>query len=75
MPETVRDQTSKFVKPLLTAVQLAPLLVERKTPPPSVPAKRLVPETVRDRTYKFVKLLLTAVQLAPLLVERKTPPP
>ncbi len=38
-----------FVKPVLTAVQLVPLLVERKTPPRSVPAKRFVPETAKAR--------------------------
>jgi len=59
----------------LTAVQLVPLLVERKTPPPKVPAKRFVPEIARAKTLVFVKPELTAVQLVPLLVERKTPPP
>jgi len=64
--------TSRFVKPV--AVQLVPLLVERKTPL-SVPAKRFEPLTVRAETFVFVRPLLTAVQLVPLLVERKTPPP
>jgi hypothetical protein len=57
------------------AVQLAPLLVERKTPPPQVPAKRFVPLTAKAMTSLFVKPVLTAVQLVPLLLERKTPPP
>ena len=59
-----------FVKPLLTCVQLVPLLVERKTPP-SVPAKRFVPQTARANTSVFVKPVFTYFQLAPLLVERK----
>jgi hypothetical protein len=33
VPETAKDQTSIFVKLVLTAVQLVPLLMERKTPP------------------------------------------
>ena len=72
VPLIARALTSVFVKPI--AVQLVPLLVERKTPP-SDPAKRFVPLTARAETFVFVKPLLTAVQLVPLLVERKTPPP
>jgi hypothetical protein len=56
----------------LTAVQLVPLLIERKRPP-KVPAKRFVPETARAQTEVFLKPLLTACQFVPLLVERKTP--
>src|SRR3989337_2966327 len=63
-----------FPKPVFTESQLVPLLVERKTPPPSVPAKRFVPETARNQTLVFVKPVLAAVQLVPLLVERKTAP-
>jgi hypothetical protein len=50
-PETVRDQTTVFVKPVFTAFQLVPLSVERKTPPPKVPAKRFVPETTMVGTW------------------------
>jgi len=42
-----RQETRRqlFVKARVhRVVQLAPLLVERKTPPPAVPAKRFVPE-------------------------------
>jgi hypothetical protein len=35
---------------VLTALQLAPLLVERKTPPRVLPAKRFVPDTVKEPT-------------------------
>jgi hypothetical protein len=59
----------------VAAVQLVPLLVERKRPPPQVPAKRFVPLTARALTLVFVKPVLTLVQLVPLFVERKTPPP
>jgi hypothetical protein len=40
-----RERTVVFVK--LVAVHFVPLLVERKTPPPSVPAKRFVPLTAK----------------------------
>ncbi len=40
VPLTARAKTRVFVKPVLTAVQLVPLLVERKTPPPS-PCKEI----------------------------------
>ena len=50
VPKTARELTSVYGgKPLLTAVQLAPLFVERKTPP-KVPANRLVPKTAKDLT-------------------------
>jgi hypothetical protein len=64
-----------FINPVLTALQLDPLLVERNTPPAYVPAKRFVPLTTRDQTRVVVKPELTAVQLDPLLVERSTPLP
>ena len=70
-----RAQTEGLVKPELTAVQLAPLLVEKKTPPPSVPAKRCVPLAARAKTAVAVKPELASVQLVPFIVERKTPPP
>ena len=73
MPETDRALTCVFGKPLFTEVQIVPLLVDRKTPPPEVPAKIYVPKKAKDRTYLFVKPL--AVQLVPLFVDRKTPSP
>jgi hypothetical protein len=57
---------------MLTAVHFVPLLVERKTPPSRVPAKRFVPLTARALTQALVKPV--AVQLVPSFVERKTPP-
>jgi len=68
VPETAR-QLTLFVKAV--CVQLVPVSVERKTPPP-VPAKRFVPETARQPTF-FVKAV--CVQLVPVSVERKTPQP
>src|ERR1039458_7348447 len=62
-------------KPELTEIQLVPLLVDRKTPPKRVPAKRSVSETASASTKGFAKPESTAVQLVPSLVERKTPPP
>jgi hypothetical protein len=57
--------------PVLTAVQLTPLLAERKRPPPSVPAKTLVPFTKRDLIEEFTgKPALTWFQLVPLFEEK-----
>ena len=39
----------------MTAVQLVPLLVERKTPPPSVPAKRFVPRDGKRHRHDVVR--------------------
>jgi hypothetical protein len=64
-----------LVKPEFTAVQPAPLFVERKTPPPEVPANRFVPATINVITIVFVRPEFTAVQLEPLFVETKIPPP
>ena len=58
--------------PVVTAVQLVPLFVDRNTPP-SVPVKKFESLTARDSIIVFVKPLLAAVQLVPLLVERNTP--
>jgi hypothetical protein len=44
-----RALTFVYIKPVLTAVQFRPLLVERKTPL-TVPAKILVPLTAKDVT-------------------------
>src|SRR5439155_17078638 len=54
--------------------QVSPLSVERKPPPPKVPANRLVPLTASLKMYELVKPLLTAVQWAPSSVDRNTPP-
>jgi hypothetical protein len=60
----------------LTPLQLEPLSVERKTPPPYVPAKTNPFEPgARAEIEVLVSPALAAVQVAPLLVERKTPPP
>ena len=59
-----------FIKPELTAIQLPPLSVDRKTPPP-VEAKRFVPIKARAPTFVFAgNPALATVQLVPLLVER-----
>ena len=49
VPLTARALTTEFVRPELTAVQLVPLLVERKTLPypTEVPAKIFVPLIAR----------------------------
>ena len=69
-----RADTEVFVNPVLT--QVAPLLVERKTPLSEVPAIRFDPpvplgEATRQVTELFGPI---AVQLVPLLVDKKTPP-
>ena len=73
MPETARARTYSSVKPALAAAQLIPLSEERKTPLPSVPAKRRVPDDARDNVPIFVNPV--AIQLVPSLVERNPPPP
>ena len=50
-----------------------PLFVERKTPPPCVPAKILEPEIKSERIVVVVKPVLTDVHVVPLFVERYTP--
>ena len=45
------------------------------TPPPNVPANRLILLTASEKTEEFARLELTGVQLVPSFVERKTPPP
>jgi hypothetical protein len=52
-----------------------PLLVDRKTPLPAVPAKTLAPAVASAGTTPLVNPLLTAVQGPKELRERKTPPP
>src|SRR5262245_41594713 len=67
--------------PVLTAVQLSPWSVERKTALTGpergvvdIPAKRFVPLTANAVTGALVgKPALTRVQLPPWFVERKTP--
>src|SRR3989304_9843994 len=77
-----KEQMPVFVKPVLILSQLAPLSVERKTPPSqipgskqttAVPAKRSLLELIaKDQTEIFVKLVW--LQLVPLSLERLTPP-
>jgi hypothetical protein len=83
VPLTAKAETLVFGgNPVLSTVQLVPLLVERKTPP-SVPAKRFCPLNARHSipVYRVVSYTdfcipsLTPVQLVPVLVERKTPLP
>jgi hypothetical protein len=78
VPITARAWTSVSRgsgNPALTAFQLAPLFVVKKTPPPPVPAKRFLPITAKHWISVFVNPELTAFQLVPLFVDRKTPPP
>ena len=70
------DCTLLFVRPELTSIQFAPLLVERLSPPIIVvPAKTELPLLAKELTIELDKSELIFVQLAPLFVERKTPPP
>ena len=48
VPLTVKQRTNVLVKPVFTAVQLLPLLVDKKAPPPAAPAKIFVPLTASD---------------------------
>ena len=50
VPFTTRALTSVVVKPELISVQVEPLSFERNTPPPAVPAKRLVSTTSKAST-------------------------
>jgi hypothetical protein len=66
---TAKDWTEAPVK--LVAVHFVPLLVERKTPAPAVPAKRFVPAipvglTASDPTARFGKPAFIVVQFLPL---------
>src|SRR5882672_3123487 len=70
-----KEMTEGNSKPLLTAVQLSPLSVDRKTPP-NVPAKMWLVELIASaRTFVVVSPLLTPDHVSPLSVERKIPPP
>lgn len=51
---TARARMYGFIKPVLTAVQVIPLSVERSTPLPPVAAKRFVPEPAKASTILFV---------------------
>ena len=64
-----------FANPVLAVVQDSPLSVERKRPPPMVPAKIVLPLTARQRTLKFVRPVFTDVHELPPSVERKIPFP
>ncbi|MBI3109929.1 MAG: hypothetical protein HYZ01_00010 [Ignavibacteriales bacterium] len=59
--------------PVLTDVQLVPLLVERNMSGggeiDAAPAKMLVPVTARQRTFGFDKPILASDQLDPPFIE------
>ena len=63
--------TSVIVKPLLTADHEEPLLVDKNTQPPQVPAKIFVPLMANELTEVFGKPI--EVHEAPLLVDKNTP--
>src|ERR1035441_2700716 len=73
-PLTARAKTAALLsgKPVLAAVQVMPLLAERKTPP-EVPATRLAPLAKRAKTYCTPIPEVSAIQLEPLSGERKMP--
>ena len=75
VPETESARTGPFGKPAFAEVQLAPLLVERKTLPLWVPAKRFVLTMAKDQTVGPVKPVLATAQSVPLFVDTKTPSP
>ena len=58
----------------MTAAQLEPPFVERKTPA-AVPAKILDPLASIATTVRLVNPVFDAAQFYPLSVETKTPPP
>jgi len=75
-----RDLILRSGKLELMSAQIEPSFVEKKTPPPSVPAKAMVlpfkPATVanaRTVILMFVKPNLAALQVAPRLMVRNTP--
>src|SRR5512142_539365 len=70
--------TWRLVIPEFAASQLAPLSVERNTPPDHVPARRYVwpPASIpraRAVTFESVRPSLARFQVAPSSVDRKTP--
>src|SRR5271157_1664272 len=74
LPLTVRHWTFRSERPKSTAVQLVPLLVDRKTPPAQVPAKILLPLTKRQLTLVFAgRPELTAVQFVSLFLSMNIP--
>ena len=73
VPLTPRALTLVNIKPELTAFQFAPPVVERNTPPPLVPAKRLVPIQVRARIEVLDKPI--DFQFTPLSIEENIPQP
>jgi hypothetical protein len=62
------NERAELGKPVLAAVQFAPLFEDKNTLL-GVPAKTLAPLTARESTFILVSPVLTAVQLVPLLVE------
>ena len=59
----------------VAALQDVPLLTERNTPPPKVPAKTVFPSAVRELIRLFVRPEFTGCQLVPSLAERNIPSP
>src|ERR1044071_8429400 len=74
VPETPSELTYGFVKPLSNGIQLEPLSVERKTPPPLVAANRSDP-LARISITVLLKGPLERVQSASDLVVRKASAP
>src|SRR4030095_9780322 len=73
-PMTANEDTIEFPSPLLTCIQLEPLLVVMLTPAPHVPQKTFEPITAAA-WHKRLRIPPEAeVQLVPLFVEIKKPP-
>ena len=73
VPLTAKGPTKVLGKPVFTAAQLLPLLVDKKTPA-LVPAKIFVPLRANEDKPVFIRPVFTAVQLLPLFVDKKTLP-
>jgi hypothetical protein len=72
-PFAVKECTQILLRPLLTCVHRLPLLVDKKTPSKSVPAKILVPLKVNEVTPELddnVSPFLISVHFVPLLVDK-----
>src|SRR5438094_2609960 len=75
---TTTELTRRLVRPVLKSLQLSPPSVLLKTPPPWVPAYRVVEvwgSIARAGTGRFGSPALTALQLSPPSVLLKTAPP
>ena len=69
VPLAANAVTEGFVRPESAAVQVAPLSVERKRPPP-VPAKKVDPAEASDMSFMFAIAESGGIQVAPPSVER-----